>query len=249
MRRLSALSLVSLVVCLATLTGNPAQAEDAVRDEIILTLQEEAWVDATDARLVLSIETAVSADRMAETRQRIAATLDDIDPSASWRTTQFNRFPDPTGLERWRVVAEARVAETTVGDVRGRTEAASEAGYKVTVQVIDFSPGPSAYEAARAELRQKLYAAAKAERDRLNAVFTERGFRLAEIDFVGRMMARGAGDARMAKAMAPQIVSGRAESAQFMAADTGVVGGGAGGAAMAVSRRLVMNATVVLSAD
>jgi len=232
--------IMPLAIAGALALGGPvlAQDADAFRDEVILDLTEETWVDATDARLVIEIETAVAAGAFDAARQRIRDSLERIDETAQWRTTQFSRNPDPTGLERWFVVSEARVAAGAVGDVRGKAEAASEAGFKVRVGLIDFSPSPAAYEAARADLRLRLYRAVRAELERLNGVFGDAGFHVAEIDFVGRPVLPGQGQRRLMRAAPAQF-----DGAQPVAAESG------GAAEMAVSRRLTLSTTVVLAAE
>jgi hypothetical protein len=56
----------------------------------------------------------------------------------------------------------------------------------VTVTDVDFTPALAEREAARAELRSRVYARAKEELQRLNHVYADRTFRIRRIDFTDR---------------------------------------------------------------
>lgn len=214
-----------------------ADGHSGAENQIVLDLTEETWVEATDAKLIMSIETAVSSSEMVATQAKIYQTLSAIDDKAAWRTTLFQRNPDSTGLERWRVLAEARVTAGTIGDVRGVATKQSAPGYRVTVAQIDFSPSPEAFEKARAALRKVLYKRAKTEMESLNEIFGEDAFGISTIDFTNGAVPL------VAKAQ-PRVM--RAESAQFDQTSSALAGGGA---SMAISRKLTQRALVILGGD
>ncbi len=195
-------------------------------DRVVLTLTAEDWVQTTTARLVVSVDAALTTRELPEVRARINDVLREI-ADVDWRITRFDRREDASGLVRWRIDAESRVPEPGLAGVHDRAKRQSRPGRKVRVVNIDFSPALAEREAVVADLRAEIYRQARAERDRLNEIFPDRGYRVRLVDFTGR--AAQPRRAKVAEAMAEQ---------RLMAAP----------APVAVSRKVVLSATVVLAA-
>lgn len=231
-----------IIVLLALLTTGlaavPAMAQQPVlpvqqRDEVVLNLAVEGWVETKTARVVAVADVAIAAENRNTVRDRMMAALKKLSPEADWRIGQFIRSTDPAGLERWRVSAEARLAEAALGGLDERAKQQSQPGLQLRIQAIQFTPTLEEREAALADLRDQIYEQAKAEADRLAKIWPERNFRVARIDIGGPIE-------RPMPRMAAQEFGGVAAAAP---ADAG------GGEALSVAQKLTLQATVTLSPD
>lgn len=231
--------LLALPVLAALLLSVPlaAQAQSAGRhgpadDEIVLRLEAEGWVETQTAKLIVAIDMALQGGEMADARAQVNETLGGLVADVDWRTTRFSRQMDSAGLERWQVVAEARVPEAKLAGVHDKAKGASKPGLSVRVADIDFTPTLAEHTAVESALRAELYRQTKEELARLADIFPDRDYRVRMIDF------QSAGISAPRPAM---MVRGMAaESAPAMMKDQ------AGGEGLSVSRRIVQSATVIL---
>lgn len=152
-------------------------------DQVALSLSAEGWVEAAKARVRIAVDTAKTGSEAGNLRADLKATLAKLLPDAEWHLTDFERSRDQTGLERWHLEAETRVAETALDGLYDRAKAESRPGEQVGVDSIDFTPEVAEREAVMASLRAKIYAQAKDELARLSSVYPDRSFRLREVNF------------------------------------------------------------------
>ncbi|MFO7483388.1 hypothetical protein [Oceanibaculum nanhaiense] len=200
-------------------------------DEIVLRLEAEGWVETQTAKLIVAIDMALQGGEMADARAQVTQTLNGLVAGVDWRTTRFSRQMDSAGLERWQVIAEARVPEAKLAGVHDKAKTASKPGLSVRIADIDFTPTLAEHTAVESQLRAELYRQTKEELARLAEIFPDRPYRVRMIDFQsdGMPVPR---QAMMVRGMA-------AESAPAMKDQ-------AGGEGLSVSRRIVQTATVIL---
>ena len=220
----------SVPAALAQPMGRTGPADD----EIVLRLEAEGWVETQTAKLIVAIDMALQGGEVADARAQVTETLGGLVAEVDWRTTRFSRQMDSAGLERWQVVAEARVPEARLAGVHDKAKTASKPGLSVRVADIDFTPTLAEHTAVEAQLRAELYRQTKEELARLADIFPERAYRVRMIDFQSAGMPNPR-PAMMVRGMA-------AESAPAMMKDQ------AGGEGLSVSRRIVQSATVILGA-
>lgn len=236
MNRLLSASAAAMLAA-ALLVPAAGAAEPRPMDTIRLSLSVEGWVQTETARVVAAVHASVREAEMADARNRIMEAFDALAPDldAEWRVIGFHRFQDASGLEQWRMEAEARLPEAALGGLYERAQEASRPGQRLEIADIDFTPTLAEREAARASLRTELYAAAAAERDRLAEAFPDGQFRVHRIDLLG-----DAGPMpQMQRAAAPMA----ATRMYSEAADAG------GAGQVAVAQRLVLSATVIIGTD
>ena len=190
-----------------------------------------AATSAIDARVIAVVDASLPAGQVGEARAGLRRALQELAPEAEWHITGFNRAQDPSGLEQWRVEAETRLPEAALGNLNETARDLSRPGRKVRIAGIDFTPTMAEMEAALSALRQELYAAAEAELGRVRAQWPDRDYRIHRIDVAPE---------GMIPQPPPQLHAMRAEASFEMAA-TG------GGADFAISRKLMLAATVVLA--
>ena len=196
-----------------------AQAADLPRDEIVLQLSAEEWVETKTARVVAAADVAIAGENRASVRDRMLDVLKKLSPDADWRLSQFARSQDSAGLERWRVIAEARLPEKSLGGLDDRAKSLSQPGLQLRIAATQFLPTLGEREATLAKLRATLYAQAKAEAEQAAKTWPDRAYRVARVDFqqIGMPMAASGG-------------------ASFAAGDD-----------LAVAQKLVLQATVTLA--
>jgi hypothetical protein len=186
------LALTAVALALAALTAplSAARADEdnapileitrsgAADDEVTLMLSEEAWVETTTATVRLAADLAVESGSFGAARAKLEADLAGFVEGAVWRIVDFRQRGEDSGFERWRVVAEARVAEVELADLPEKAKAASGPGRALSVAEVDYTPTLAEREATMAALRSALYARIAAETVALNAAFPERAFRV-----------------------------------------------------------------------
>ena len=211
-----------------------AQAADMPRDEIVLQLAAEDWVETKTARVVAAADVAIAGENPASVRERMLDALKKLSPDADWRLSQFARSQDSAGLERWRVTAEARLAEKSLGGLDDRAKSLSQPGLQLRIAATQFTPTLEEREATLSKLRAKLYDQAKQEAEQAAKTWPDRAYRVARVDFQ----------------QTPQNSSGpmmrmTPEAMPAMAASGG--GDMFSGGDVAVAQKLMLQATVTLS--
>lgn len=232
--RITAFALLA-ALCLpggATLaqTTEPAYA---IEDQVLLNLSAEMWVETASPKVIITLNAARAEANGTEVRTEMRGLLAELGTPAegeTWRMLSFDESRDNTGLTRWSATAETRLTAEVLDGLADRVQAAGRAGMQLRLNQIDFSPTLSEMEAARAELRFRIYGQAAQEISALEAVFEDRDFRMGRVDFLGGAYAPSpAPMARMEMAVA--------------SADMVSIPGGAG----AVSRKMVLDAHVMVS--
>lgn len=208
-----------------------AQAADMPRDEIVLQLAAEDWVETKTARVVAAADVAIAGENRASVRDRMLDALKKLSPDADWRLSQFARSQDSAGLERWRVTAEARLPEKALGGLDDRAKSLSQPGLQLRIATTQFTPTLDEREATLAKLRATLYAQAKAEAEQAAKTWPDRAYRVARVDFQQQAVPMYRMAPQEAMASAPMAAS----ADQFAGGD------------VAVAQKLTLQATVTLA--
>jgi len=227
--RFASLALLGFLLS-APFAAVPSQAASAknVSDTVTLSLSAEGWVEAAKARVRVAVDSAKPSDEAGTLRAGIKETLGKLVPGADWHIITFNRSRDQAGLERWHLEAEARVPETALDGIYDRAKAQSRPGEQVSVAFVDFTPELAEREKVMADLRKRIYDAAKDELARLASVYPDRAFRLHSVEF------RPQGPMPM-----PMVKTARGAGAMVEAAAPAPIG---------VAEHVEISATVVLAA-
>lgn len=235
------MTLRALLLLLALLIPTFASAgEEPKPDDVIgVNLTTEGWVQAKAARIMINVNAAVVGDKASGTRDAMLKAVSDLAPKTEWRLTSFSRGQDPTGLETWSAVFEARLPEADLGGIHQKAKAASKAGMQLSVAGIDFTPSLAEFEAVRAELRKNLMAQANKELEAINAAYPDRKFRISQINF-----------GVMPGMMQPQVMMMKRGMVQNMMAEAapamdGVV---SSSGSVETSQKIEMNASVSYAA-
>ncbi|MDD3029588.1 MAG: hypothetical protein PHS57_04835 [Alphaproteobacteria bacterium] len=170
---------------LAALLAYPAAAfssEPPADDAVSFDLAAETWVSTQKATVRLNVEAAVSDADASKTRSAMDRAVRSV-AKADWHMTNFVRSQDKTGLERWSVFFEARLADDSLNGLAEAVKKAGRPGMQIRVASIDFSPSLDEIEAARAALREQLLKQAAEQLAALNATLPGRHFRIGAVSF------------------------------------------------------------------
>jgi uncharacterized protein YggE len=186
-----ALRTSATTLCLAALLCStaPARAEETYKpdDRVSFMLSTEGWATTTTARVVVSVDAAVTGAAAGNARADMQKAVGSV-AKADWRLTDFSRSQDPTGLERWNASFEARIPEGELGGIHDSAKKASKAGMQLTVQDVAFDPTMAETESVKAKLRADLYKQANDQLGTLNATIPGRQYRITAIDFMNNNM-------------------------------------------------------------
>jgi len=176
-----------VILCLSSLSGCISAWGDSscanVLPQVSLQLSAEQWVTTQTAKVSVALDALLNKEQLAKVQDNFQAALKKIAPDAVWHITEFSRSPSKTNLEQVHAVAEARLTDSAMAGLRDRAKAQSSEGQTYTVQDIVYSPTQDDISAAEAKLRAQIYDQAKAELDRLNAVYPKPGYSLFNINF------------------------------------------------------------------
>lgn len=179
--------LVIMLFCGAMGLQAPAWANSDcanVLPQVTLQLTAQQWVSTQTAKVSVALDALLNKEQLAKAQDSFQAALKRIAPEGTWHITEFTRSASKTNLEQLHAVAEARLSDSALAGLRNRAKAQNGEGQTYTVQDIIYSPTIDEISAAQAGLREQIYSRAKAELDRLNAVYPKPGFSLYTINFV-----------------------------------------------------------------
>ncbi len=202
-------------------------------DSVTLDLSAEDWVETATARVTISLDAAVPGGDAGKVRADMLKAVGGLVSGATWRFSSFDRSQDQSDLERSHAELETRLKESDLGGLADKAKQASKPGLQLHVEDIDFTPTLAETEAARAKLRNQIYAQVNDELKRLSASEPDRKFRVGTIDF-------GAPEAQplpMRRVARPMMMNAMAQQAPEPAA-----------APINVQQKLTLEAHVVLSA-
>lgn len=182
-----------LLVLLLMATGLPAAHAEAPPGapvtrtaEITMELFTEGFVEPQSARVTIAFDLAQDGAGQGDARGRLHQILSALTPNlpnVAWRFTRFERLVDPAGLERWHMLAEARLPEKELGGLADKVKNASKPGLQARVAAVDFSPTVAEQEVAFAGLRGNLYGDIQGELNRLKTAFPDRAYGVKSITF------------------------------------------------------------------
>ncbi len=216
-----------------------AESSETERDQIVINIKKEDWVTTNTANVGVNFDIVQQKETALELKLQVMESLDKLSKETVWHITSSRENKDRTGLNRWHVTAEARIPEQSVAGLHDRAETASRPGFSLRIGHVDFSPSLDEIEKLRSELRAKIYKEASEEVKRLNAAIQGRQYRVFVVDF--------GSNGRYPRPMPMRTMA--AQSKEMVMSSDASSGQGNGGAELAVSRKQVMSAAVILTSD
>lgn len=178
-------SMVLLTVCLAI--SSPVWADNSLEpllNKITLQLQSEQWVTTKTALVNVGVNASVADKGIEKIQTEVMSKLNQLSATNDWHLLSFDRQLDKSGLESIQIIAQARLAQTELANLRDKAKAMSKPGETFTIDGVYFTPSEDEIRIANAILRNNLYQQAKNEIDTLNKVYPEQKYYLHQIDFM-----------------------------------------------------------------
>jgi hypothetical protein len=160
-----------------------------VLDRVLYQASAEAWVNTQTAEVVLSVNASLNEEKLAQAHNDMLEKFNKI-AKAEWHITQFNRLPNESGLEQLQVMAEARLPETALADLREQAKKVSRPGETFKVESITFVPTLAEIESVRKQLRSQIYLQVQQELAELNKTYPTQKYVVHTIDFLENMTPR-----------------------------------------------------------
>ena len=164
--------LLCLILMLSFFSSNVIANDHSSKTLLRIKLKEEAWVQATDVGLKLSVSTTGKSEELAKKRSELMANLKKL-ADTSWHVTNYARSEDKTGLERNTIFVEARVKESKLGSITSQIKKMNKPGVKYEIDDVDFVPSTEAKQQVRQMLRERLYKRSKEEIKRASNLLGE----------------------------------------------------------------------------
>lgn len=236
-------SLLFMLLGMSVAGSHSVRAEEGYKpdDVVTLNLTVEDWIQTQTAVVTMLIDAAIDSKAVAGAREDVTSMLNGVVPGADWKILRFDRSRDSAGLERWQVLAEARLMDKQLTGLHDKAQKASSPGKQIRVAGIRFTPTLAEREAVEAKLRGQIYKRVADEIAALKATFPDRSYRAGTISFNGMAqpvsVPMSAVAFRAGKGGAPMDAPGAAPSPEPSG----------GGESMAVAERMNLSASVILS--
>lgn len=235
-------SLILMLLGIGFAGVSSARAEEGYKpdDVVTLNLSVEDWIQTQTAVVNMLIDAAIDNKAVAGAREDVTSMLNGVVPGAEWKILRFDRSRDSAGLERWQVLAEARLMDKQLTGLHDKAQKASSPGKQIRVAGIRFTPTLAEREAVEAKLRAQIYKRVAEEITALKATFPDRAYRAGTVSFNG--MAQPA-----SVPMTTMAFRGGKQGAPMETAAPSPPDQSGGGDSMAVAERMHLSASVILS--
>jgi len=209
-----------LMVAIGSLLSFSAWADvnlDALINKVTLPLQAEQWVTTQTALVSVMVNAAVTDQGIERMQGDVLQQLKRFSDKGDWHIVSFDRQQDKSGLESIQILAQARLQQTDLGNLRDKAKSMSKPGLTFTINNVQFTPNEDEIRQANAALRSNIYQQAKTEIDTLNKIYPDQKYYLYQVNFFtpeipmpmapNAMYARGMAANVAAQAPAPQPLS------------------------------------------
>jgi hypothetical protein len=179
-----------LTACLLWAVPLATQADTIkpVLNQVMYQTSSEAWVSTQTAEVVISVNATLDENQLAQAHSNILEKLNNI-AKADWHITQFNRSPNDSGLEQLQILAQSRLPETALSDLREIAKKVSKPGETFKVDSITFDPTLAETESVRKQLRDEIYQKVQAEITELNKFYPNQHYQVHTINFMENVQA------------------------------------------------------------
>lgn len=198
-----------LVSALGLLLTMPAWADlnlEPVLNKVSLQLHAEQWVTTKTALVNVAINAAVTDQGIEKLQNEVLQKLSQLANKGDWHIVSLNRQQDKSGLETVQIMAQARLAQEDLSNLREKAKTISKPGVTFTIDNVQFTPSEEEIRQANTTLRNNIYQQANLEIDALNKMYPTQKYYLYQVNFMNDMpapMPMMAGMAKMNMAAAP----------------------------------------------
>lgn len=190
-------------------------------NRVNLPLHAEQWITTKTALVSVGVNAAVTDQGIDKVQSEIMKKLSQLSSQGEWHIVSFDRQQDKTGLETIQILAEARLPQTDLADLRNKAKSISKPGETFTIDNVQFVPSQDEIRQANIALRSNIYQQIKAEIDTLNKTYPDQKYYVHTIDFLMGAAPMPMRNMMMAKAVsapesAPPLSVGNRQELQAM---------------------------------
>lgn len=176
-----------LLSIVGILMAFPAWADvnlEPLLNRVNLQLNAEQWITTKTALVTVGVNAAVTDQGIDKVQNEIMKKLSQLSSQGEWHLVSFDRQQDKTGLETIQILAEARLPQTDLADLRNKAKSISKPGETFTIDNVQFIPSHDEIRQANIALRSNIYQQVKTEIDTLNKTYTDQKYYVHTIDFL-----------------------------------------------------------------
>lgn len=174
-----------LVFIIGLLFALPGWADnlEPMLNKVSLDLHSERWVTTDTGLVTVRVNAAVNNQGIDKLQMDVMQKLNLLSNRGEWHVVSFDRQLDNTGLESIQIVAQARLPQSELAQLRTKAKNISKPGVTFVIDDIQFSPSEDEMQQAKVALRADIYQQAKAEIDMLNKAYPDQKFYIHTVDF------------------------------------------------------------------
>lgn len=175
--------LLLMTLLLASFPTFAKNCQAQLMNKISLQLYAKQWVTTKTALVSASINASVTDKGIEQVQANVLQQLSQFSNKGEWHIVSYNRQQDKSGLESIQIIAQARLPQSDLTDLRGKAKAISKPGETYTIDDVQFTPSDDEINQANIVLRNNIYQQAKTEIDTLNKVYSTQKYYLHDINF------------------------------------------------------------------
>jgi len=179
-----ALSLLFTVSCWAAPDANGTVGP--ILNRISLQLHSEQWLTTQTALVSVRVNASVTDQGIEKVRSGVMQKLAEFSSKGDWHIISFDRQQDNSGLESLQIMAQARLPQGDLTNLRSKAKTISVPGESFTIDSIQFTPSEDEIRQANNALRNDLYQQTKNEIDVLNKIYPDQKYFLHKISFASQ---------------------------------------------------------------
>jgi hypothetical protein len=163
--------------------AGPEESLEPLLNKVTLKLSAEQWVTTKTALVNVVINAAVADHAIEKVQNEVIGRLNQL-ASGEWHVVSLDRQQDKSGLESIQIMAQARLAQNQLANLRDKAKSISKPGETFTIDSVQFIPSEEEVRQASTLLRNTIYQQAKQEVDTLNKSFPDQKYYVHQINFL-----------------------------------------------------------------
>lgn len=200
-----------LTLLMALLFIQPSWAEtnlDPLLNKVTFQLRAEQWVSTSSAVVTVGMNVASTDHDIGKVQNDVMAKLKQLSDQGIWHIISFDRQEDRSGLEAIQILAEARLPQTALANLRSKAKQISKPGQTLTIDSVIFTPSDAELRLANQNLRNDIYTQIISEIDALNKKYPDHKFYMHQINFLNAAPVLMMAKAMNAAASSPPMMVG-----------------------------------------
>lgn len=160
-----------------------SESLDPLLNKVTVQFKAEQWIKTKTALINIAINASVTDQGIEKIQADVMQKLNQI-AAGEWHVVSFNRQQDKSDLESIQIMAQARLPQSSLANLRAKAKSISRPGETFSIDTVQFTPSDDEIKAGETLLRNNIYQQAKMEIDSLNKLYPDQKYYLHQIDFI-----------------------------------------------------------------